>query len=66
VAIEAPLSNFQDVSWKSLEELLRTVRNRTPFPLPLGPLVVVGHSGGFRTILLWLRDPRCGIRAFST
>jgi hypothetical protein len=58
IAINAPLSNFEDVAWKSLDELLRTVEDRTPFPLPHGPLVVVGHSGGFRTILLWLRDPR--------
>lgn len=58
IAVEAPRSNFEDVAWKSLDELLRTVADRTPFPLPRGPLVVVGHSGGFRTILLWLRDPR--------
>ena len=58
IAIEAPQSNGEDVSWKSLEDLLRTVEDRTPFPLPHGPLVVVGHSGGYRTILLWLRDPR--------
>ena len=58
IVINAPLSNFQDVSWKSLDELLLAVHDLTPFPLPHGPLVVVGHSGGFRTILLWLRDPR--------
>ena len=58
VAIDAPMSNFQDVSWKSFDELLRTVQTQTPFPLPRGPLVVIGHSGAFRTILLWLRDPR--------
>ncbi len=58
ISIQAPQSNGEDVSWKSLEDLLRTVEDRTPFPLPPGPLVVVGHSGGFRTILLWLHDPR--------
>ena len=58
IAIEAPQSSDEDVSWKSLEDLLRTVEDRTPFPLPHGPLVVVGHSGGYRTILLWLGDPR--------
>jgi len=58
VAIEAPASNFQEVVWKSLDELLRTVDDSSPFPLPHGPLVIVGHSGAFRTILLWLRDPR--------
>ena len=58
LAIQAPQSNDEDISWKSLEELLCTVEDRTPFPMPHGPLVVVGHSGGFRTILLWLGDPR--------
>jgi hypothetical protein len=58
IAIEAPQSNDQDVSWKSLDELLRTVQDRTPYPLPHGPLVVMAHSGGFRTVVLWLDDPR--------
>ena len=58
IAIEAPPSSNEDVLWKSLEVLLRTVEDRVPFPLPLGPLVVVGHSGSYRTIVLWLGDPR--------
>jgi len=57
VAIEAPQSSDQEVSWKSLEDLLRTVEDRAPYPLPRGPLVLVGHSGAYRTILLWLGDP---------
>jgi hypothetical protein len=58
IAIEAPQSNSEDVSWKSLGELLETVEDRAPYSLPHGPLVVMGHSGAYRTILLWLRDPR--------
>jgi len=58
IAVEAPQSHDEDVSWKSLQELLRTVEDHAPFPLPHGPLVVVGHSGGYRTILPWLGDPR--------
>jgi hypothetical protein len=58
IAIKSPQSNTEDVSWKSLEDLLRTVEDRTPFSLPHGSLVVVGHSAGYRTILLWLGDPR--------
>ena len=58
IAIEAPASTEQDVRWTSLNELLHVVQIRAPFPVPHGPLVIVGHSGGFRTILLWLRDPR--------
>jgi hypothetical protein len=57
IAIEAPQSNHQDVSWKSLEDLMRTVEDRAPYPLPRGPLVVVSHGGGYRTLLLWLGDP---------
>ncbi len=58
IAIEAPQSSGEDVSWNSLEDLLRTVEDRAPFPMPRGPLVVVSHSGGYRTILHWLGDPR--------
>jgi hypothetical protein len=58
IAIEAPRSNEEDVFWNSLQDLLRTIEERTPFPLPRGPLVVMSHSGGYRTILLWLDDPR--------
>ncbi len=58
LAIEAPQSNGEDVSWKSLDDLLHAVAGSTTFDLPHGPLVIVGHSGAYRTILLWLRDPR--------
>jgi hypothetical protein len=58
IAIEAPQSSDQEVLWNSLDELLRTVEDLAPFPLPNGPLVVVGHSGAYRTILSWLGDPR--------
>ena len=58
MAIEAPRSNEEEVAWKSLDELLRTVEDRAPYSLPNGPLVVIGHSGAYRTILLWLDDPR--------
>ncbi len=58
ITIEAPQSSGEDVSWKSLEDLLRTVEDRAPFPMPHGPLVVVSHSGGYRTTLHWLGDPR--------
>jgi hypothetical protein len=57
IAIQAPEGRSQEVAWKSLEDLLRTVGDRIPFPMPRGPLVVVGHSGAYRTILMWLADP---------
>ena len=58
VAIEAPVSNRDEVYWTSLEDLLGLLAERSPFPLPHGPLVVVGHSGAYRTILPWLSDPQ--------
>jgi hypothetical protein len=58
IAPQAPQSMEDPVSWKSLEALLRTVDRDSPFRLPQGPLVVIGHSGAFRTILHWLDDPR--------
>lgn len=57
IGIEAPQSNSEEVSWNSLEDLLNTVRGRVPYSLPHGPLVVIGHSAAYRTMLPWLRDP---------
>jgi hypothetical protein len=53
---EAPLDWNEPVAWRSLDALLRAVRRDEP--LPGGPLVVVSHSGGFRTVLGWLGDRR--------
>jgi predicted alpha/beta hydrolase family esterase len=49
---EAPKSNDQPVYFTDLGELLAyvTVGN--------GPVVAVAHSGGFRTILKWLSNPK--------
>jgi hypothetical protein len=58
IAPQSPQSNYQEVSWKSVEDLLRTVGGAGAVRIPRGPLVVVGHSGAFRTILDWLPDPR--------
>jgi hypothetical protein len=58
IAPQSPQSMDDPVPWSSLEALLRTVDRALPFRLPRGPLVVVGHSGAFRTILYWLHDPR--------
>jgi len=58
IAVPAPQSNAEDVSWKSLQDLLNSIEERAPFALPGGPLVVAGHSAAYRTILSWLHDPR--------
>lgn len=56
VAPEAPVADRDPVRWPSLQALLETVGRERP--LPEGPLVVMGHSGAFRTILPWLSDRR--------
>lgn len=56
VAPEAPAGERDPVVWESLEALLAAVAQVRP--LPPGPLVAIGHSGGFRTILPWLSDKR--------
>jgi hypothetical protein len=53
IAPEAPTSYKEDPWWLSLGDLLRVVRARLGF-LPPGPLVVIGHSGAYRTIIPWL------------
>jgi hypothetical protein len=58
IAPEAPRSVSDHVCWKSLGALLNTVQQMGSLGLPRGPLIVVAHSGAFRTILRWLRDPR--------
>jgi pimeloyl-ACP methyl ester carboxylesterase len=58
IAPEAPQSAHDGVSWESLAALLGAVDEAAPFPLPHGPVILVGHSGGFRTILDWLNEPR--------
>lgn len=54
---EAPASIDEVPFWSELVELLDTVFQRTPLRRPPGPLVVVGHSGAFRTIVPWLGEP---------
>jgi hypothetical protein len=53
---ETPNSSSEVVQWPFLAPLLETVRESAT--VPTGPVVVVGHSGAFRTIVDWLRDGR--------
>jgi hypothetical protein len=55
---EAPAWNGEESVWPELPRLLDEVARRTGLGLPKGPLVVAAHSGGFRTVLRWLDDPR--------
>ncbi len=42
--------------WKDLESLLSTVEKRTKLERPKGGIVVVAHSGGYRTVVDWLSN----------
>lgn len=59
VVPEAPKGPQEPVVWEDLEALLRTVRKAHPGALPArGPVLVVGHSAAYRTIVHWLSHPR--------
>ncbi|HWO25281.1 MAG TPA: hypothetical protein VNO30_41360 [Kofleriaceae bacterium] len=57
IACEAPQNKWQAVQWKSLSALLETVE-ASGQPLPQGRVTAIGHSGAYRTLQEWTRDPR--------
>lgn len=57
---DASSSDADAPFWPDLEVLLETVNQAAGGRAPPGPLVVLAHSGGFRTILPWLGAPRLG------
>ena len=56
VVPEAPLGE-EVPPWGWLEDLLDTVAEALRTRLPRGPLVVLGHSGSFRQVVMWLDHP---------
>jgi hypothetical protein len=54
IAPEAPAGAQDEVSWPVLGELLVEVRRQTGLRRPWGPVVVLAHSGGYRTAMAWL------------
>lgn len=50
---EAPAGNDDAVSWPALKDLRRAVA-KANITLPDGPVIVMGHSGAFRTIMQWV------------
>lgn len=54
VVPEAPRGDDEAVRWPSLEQLLAAVEREGGLEIPAGPLVVVAHSGGFRSLQGWL------------
>ena len=50
---DAPAGNDDEVQWPALKDLRRAV-TRANIHLPDGPVVVIGHSGAFRTVMQWV------------
>jgi len=50
---DAPAGNEDEVQWPALKDLRRAV-TRANLHLPDGPVVVIGHSGAFRTVMQWV------------
>lgn len=53
VVPDAPSSNDDDVKWPALTDLRRAV-TRANIKMPDGPMIVMGHSGAFRTVMQWV------------
>jgi hypothetical protein len=57
IACEAPQDKHEDVHWKSLSGLLDAVE-ANGHARPKGRVAAIGHSGAYRTLEHWVRDPR--------
>ena len=53
VVPDAPSNNDDNVKWPALKDLRRAI-TRANLHLPDGPVIVMGHSGAFRTIMQWV------------
>ncbi len=53
VVPDAPSNNDESVQWPALSDLRRAV-SRANIKIPDGPVVVMGHSGAFRTVMQWV------------
>jgi len=56
IAPEAPSAKWRPIAWPSLTDLLRTVADEIDVAMPALRLVVVGHSGAYRTLAVWLAN----------
>jgi hypothetical protein len=50
---DAPSNNDESVQWPALTDLRKAV-TRANVKLPDGPVIVMGHSGAFRTVMQWV------------
>jgi hypothetical protein len=53
VVPDAPAGNDDSVNWPALTDLRRAVA-RANLKMPDGPIIVMGHSGAFRTVMQWV------------
>ena len=53
VVPDAPSNNDESVQWPALTDLRRAV-SRANIKMPDGPVIVMGHSGAFRTVMQWV------------
>ena len=58
VVPEAPSGAEDAVRWNRAEDLIQAVAAGTGLRPPPGPVITIGHSGAFRTILPWLPSSR--------
>ncbi len=57
IACEAPSGPGQKISWTSIGALLDAVTAGIQQQLPRRRIVAIGHSGAYRTLAGWLREP---------
>ncbi|MEJ7599908.1 MAG: hypothetical protein WKG01_18525, partial [Kofleriaceae bacterium] len=50
---DAPANMDESVHWPALSDLRRAI-TRGNIKMPDGPVVVMGHSGAFRTVMQWV------------
>jgi hypothetical protein len=50
---DAPSGNDEKVKWPALTDLRKAI-SRANIKMPDGPIIVVGHSGAFRTVMQWV------------
>ncbi|MBK7862897.1 MAG: hypothetical protein IPJ65_30665 [Archangiaceae bacterium] len=56
VVPDAPVNGAEAIKWRSLEELLSTIDASAGVRAPRAVLIV-GHSGAYRSIAPWLKSP---------
>lgn len=55
---EAPSWRTDPIFWDDLEALLKLTFEKAKLKRPDGPVMVVAHSGAYRTVIEWLAHPK--------